>query len=130
MLRGLLKKQPLISSVRFLSCDSLAKNRLSLLTAVRLINNNNSPRASFSTEASAVGFNDYEKGVEEDRLDVPTYFNFAEDVLEKWCLEEQVSFLDFIIEGNLRWNLFKTDTVKIGHPYKLTVVSLKQIDIG
>ena len=95
--RLLLKKHVLNSNTRHLRRDFSAKKiRLplhSVAAAVRVINNTSC--ALFSTEASAVGFNDYDKGFKKDRLDVPTYFNFAEDVLEKWCLEEQVKYLYF-----------------------------------
>ena len=95
--RLLLKKHALNSNTQHLRGGFSAKKiRVPLHSVAAAVNvTNSSPCALFSTEASAVGFNDYEKGFKEDRLDVPTYFNFAEDVLEKWCLEEQVKFLPF-----------------------------------
>ena len=67
--------------------SALRRRRRRILSSV-LINTSK----ALSTDVSAVGFNDYDLGIKEHLLEVPTYFNFAEDVLGKWCLEEQVRY--------------------------------------
>lgn len=46
----------------------------------------------FTTDISAVGFDDYALGVQKDVLEVPSHFNFAENVLENWREKETVLF--------------------------------------
>ncbi|XP_077868003.1 LOW QUALITY PROTEIN: acyl-coenzyme A synthetase ACSM3, mitochondrial-like, partial [Saccoglossus kowalevskii] len=43
----------------------------------------------FLTAISSTGFNDYELGRKDFRLDVPEYFNFAGDVLDEWAEREK-----------------------------------------
>ncbi|XP_022092529.1 acyl-coenzyme A synthetase ACSM3, mitochondrial-like [Acanthaster planci] len=47
------------------------------------------PIRSFLSALSATGFNDYELGRRQFKLDVPEYFNFASDVLDEWAAKEQ-----------------------------------------
>lgn len=47
-------------------------------------------RSQCSKEESLVGFNDYKTTWENFKIDVPSCFNFAENVLEKWRHKEKV----------------------------------------
>lgn len=48
------------------------------------------PRRYFLSQLSHTGFNDYDIGRREFKLEVPEYFNFA-NVLDEWARKERVS---------------------------------------
>ena len=50
------------------------------------------PIRTFLSALSATGFNDYELGRKQFKLQVPEYFNFAGDVLDEWARREQVPY--------------------------------------
>ena len=43
-----------------------------------------------STAPSAVGFDDYDEGRKNFSLEVPEYFNFVTDVIDKWAEVQEV----------------------------------------
>ena len=44
-----------------------------------------------STQPSAAGFDDYEQERKNFSLPMPTYYNFATDVIDVWAEKEKVS---------------------------------------
>ena len=46
------------------------------------------PRRQWSALPSAVGFNNYEETKRQFKIQVPEYFNFASDVIDKWAEKE------------------------------------------
>ena len=56
--------------------------------------------------SSQVGFSNYEQGVANFKHDVPEFFNFASDVIDRWAVSEEVStFFNRLYNYNIEMEL-------------------------
>jgi len=85
MLRTLLRSLPRRPSV------SLSSQKLGCRRCIWQLQTSWSRSAS-NTAPSAVGFNNYDEGRDNFSLEVPEYFNFVTDVIDKWAAVQMVNF--------------------------------------
>ena len=85
------------SSSSFIRCSSLlqtpspSQHSLRLFSTQRLVNPLLQQSESLIAP-SATGFNDYHKEKESFSIDVPEYYNFANDTVDAWAEVEKVTF--------------------------------------
>ena len=68
------------------------KHCRSLVNITQNISNPEPQIQIYEAEQSLAGFNDYNATMKDFKWEVPEFYNFAEDVLEKWARAEQVNF--------------------------------------
>ncbi|KAK2158699.1 hypothetical protein LSH36_165g03012 [Paralvinella palmiformis] len=75
---------------------------------------------------AAAGFNNYEEGIRNFKLEVPTHYNFCHDVIDKWAAVEEEELAEGAEKGCIKHlGLWWAD--EVGHEYKWTYSDLSTI---
>ena len=84
------KARPKTKACQIVSSGQSSLIGLGLSLGVGALGSRNLSDLRYGSEVSLNGFNNYEEGIRNFKLEVPKHFNFASDVVDRWAAREQV----------------------------------------